>query len=243
MAYGLAKHWKVAADSIKNIWTANKEFARDLGTAIHHMRETKTGGDVHDYYQEAIDAVTIATKRFEENKKVGATIKKNSKSAERNYAYSKHEELRDLIGRTDAEVRTWMEEVERDFVEIDRYKDHALVPECYVTYSPYNMGGEVDRLVIIDEKDKTCIIEDYKFQHSIPILSANNKMINELAKSKATKLDIIQLQLSFYAFCLYKAGWTVVVANVYGREGKWESYSVELIDMDEMDKLLVKYLN
>jgi hypothetical protein len=117
------------------------------------------------------------------------------------------------------------------------------IPEVYVTYSKFNMGGEIDVLYIVDEEKKICRVQDHKIKDKIlDDVSSRNKLLNELEKKKASELDVIRIQLSFYAFCLTKAGWTVEGGDVFGRNGKWEHYEVDLIPTNEMEKLLEKYL-
>lgn len=240
-----APHWNVEPATVAKIWDDAGTVSALFGTAIHHMRETLSGGDTWDYYQEMIDCMRLCEKLYEENKEIGAHISKVMKKPDvrENYALSKHKDIRRLMYKTDEELREFMDQVEREFQEIDQFKGHETLPELYVTHSKLNMGGEIDRLVILDGPSKKCEIWDYKIQHSLAVESSKNKLINELAMKKPNKIVPVKIQESYYAFCLHKAGWDVVGGGVYGYEDGWKIWRLDLIPMDKMEKLLEKYLS
>ena len=144
------------------------------------------------------------------------------------------------------EIIDYTKKIVEEFKEMYKSSGYDLnkaLAEVYVTYSPLNIGGEIDVLYVIDYEKKICRVQDHKIKDKVlDELSTRNALTKELEKKKASEIDIIRIQLSFYAFCLAKVGWTVEGGDVFGRNGEWKHYEVELIPTDEMEELLVKYL-
>jgi hypothetical protein len=246
IAYGLAKYWKVTGQQILKLWRDKGNITSLFGTAVHKIRENvDLGRGYEEDKEEIIRVIKKARKLYEDNKAVGETIMQNKKGCEDNYALPTHKDITKMMNMSDNEIRLYVDVMEEEFQILERrlgFHEYECEPEVYVTYSPLKMGGEIDKLIIIDREKKICRVQDNKVQGDVTEISSTNKMINELAKKKASKLDIIRIQLSYYAFCLWKAGWTVEGASVYSRDGSWENHSVDLIPMEEMEKLLIKYL-
>lgn len=102
-------------------------------------------------------------------------------------------------------------------------------------------GGSGDYQLTVDDQ----IAMDNEDNYFIPtdcVFCGGEGNIEVKKKIKRTKLDVIKIQLSYYAYCLHMAGWTVEGADVFGRDGEWKHYEVDLIPMDEMEELLEKYL-
>jgi len=73
--------------------------------------------------------------------------------------------------------------------------------------------GQIDRLVITG--DKKCRVQDYKT--SLP---------------EPDKMIVHQHQLSYYASCLTKAGWTVEGIDLYFYDGdKWTKKSLKVLEV------------
>lgn len=243
VAYGLAKHWKVTGAQIQNLWSNKGDSTSMFGTALHEFRENIELGKDKDY-SAIIESIRFTEKKVEENLEVGAIIQKNKKECEENYALPTHKDIREMLYKTDDEIISLVDKIEEEFIGLEvqlGYDIYDCIPEAYVTYLKFLMGGEIDKLLIIDKKNKVGRVQDYKVQGDITSLSSKNEMFNEFAKKKASKLDIIKIQLSFYAYCLTMAGWTITGGDVYSRDGVWEHHSVELYPAEEMEKLFIKY--
>lgn len=231
---------------IQKLWKDKGQSTSTFGNGLHRYRELVNLGEDP---QEAIDmilrSVKDTRKRYMENLEIGEEIFKNKKSADENYAKPTHKDIRNMMKMSDEEIIDYINQMESEFQELDKslgFHTIETLPEVYVTALDMIMGGEIDRLLIKDLDKKICRVQDYKVQGDLDEVDPNTKMINELAKKKATKLDVIVIQLSYYAYCLWRAGWTVEGGDVFGRDGEWEHYEIELIPMEEMDELLKKYL-
>ncbi len=244
-AYGLAKHWKVHGKDILKLWKDKGESTSSFGTGLHKIMECENNGEewTVDLIEEPLKRTRIT---YMENFAIGEEIFQNSKSAKENYAKATHLDIRELMKASTEMILNYAKGIVSEFKNMYGrigYSPYDSLAEVYVTYSKYNMGGEIDHLIIIDNEKKICRVADHKFKDKVlDELSSNIKLTNELEKKKASELDIIRIQLSFYAFCLTKAGWTVEGGDVFGRNGVWSHYPVDLIPTNEMEVLLDKYL-
>lgn len=187
---------------------------------------------------------------YMKNLELGEKIHENKleigKESTENYAKPTHLDIRALMKSTTDEILKYAKNIVSEFKSMYSnagYDLNKALAEVYVTYEKFNMGGEIDVLYVIDYEKKICRVQDHKIKDKVlDELSSRNKLLHELTKSKASELDIIIIQLSFYAFCLTKAGWTVEGGDVFGRNGEWQNYKVDLIPEKEMEVLLKKYL-
>jgi len=145
---------------------------------------------------------------------MGGTIKSNTER-ELNPALPKHPLLKKII---------------EDFEEIYTYTESGI-NEVFVSDVKTVRGGTIDRLLIIDDKNKVCRIQDYKVnilpENESPELKAKTPY-NILPPNKLTKY---QIQLSFYADMLKACGWTVEGLDVYVLEDGWKYYKLDIIDI------------
>lgn len=244
-ANGLAKHWGVKPSDIIKMWKYKGKSTSSFGSGFHKILELDIN---HERWDVSLIEEPIKQTRSEYMQllDIGEAIYKNSKSAEENYAKPTHLDIRNLMKADTNTMYRYAKDVVREFYELDstlRGIGDSVLTEVYVTYSPLGMGGEIDNLLITDMKNKVCRVRDYKFKDKeLDKESSNNELINELAKKKASENDVIKIQLSFYAYCLQKAGWTVEGGDVFGRNGEWKHYPIELIPFEQMDELVNKYL-
>lgn len=244
-AVNSAKAWNESVDDVKLLWKDKGSSTATFGTGIHKVLEYENNNLVWDvsFVEEPMQ---YTRKLYMKHLALGERIAKIKKGATENYAKPTHMDIRALMKATKEQIHSYTQKIVSEFKELYKslgYNKYDSLAEVYVTYSPYAMGGEIDKLIIIDKEKKICRVADYKIKDKVlDELSSNNELINELAKSKASENDVIRIQLSFYAFCLWKAGWTVQGGDVFGRNGKWTHYKINLIPMEEMEKLLVKYL-
>jgi len=245
-AFGLAKHWGITGDEIMRLWKAKGKSTTEFGTGFHRILELDSLNEEWSA-DLVIEPMKLTRKNYMALLDLGEQVMNNSKSATENYARPTHKDICALMKAQPEEIREHAERVVEEFHHLNRkigYATYEVIPEVYVTCEKYGMGGEIDRLILIDKEKKICRIGDYKFKDKdLDEKSSNNKMLNELEAAKASENDIIRIQLSFYAYCLEAAGWTVDGGDVFGRNGEWTHYPIDLIPFDEMDQLLQKYLN
>ena len=79
-------------------------------------------------------------------------------------------------------------------------------------------AGQIDRLQILDKKNKICRIGDYK---------VNFEMDDK-------KLKKHQAQLSFYAKILSNFGWTVAGLDIFHFTDKWEKIELEVLEVEDI---------
>lgn len=119
-----------------------------------------------------------------------------------------------------------------------RMKEHALY-EPFVVDEKELLCGQIDRLLIVDEKKKVCRVQDYKTNADVNKRGFNGKMKAPFEEMSETPLSGYWLQLSFYAHILKNAGWTVEGLDVFhwnGTLGKWETYTRKPIDFKALEK-------
>lgn len=239
---------------ISDIWTGKRESSARFGSAIHNALELIQQGKNYGY-KDFIDSVNIARNfilRYGEKGKEITEIKysraldkakdKSSVVKEDNYAYPSHPTLARLIKENDLEKE--LDDIVNGFLELSKSLkfNNEVVTEALVTYSPFKMGGFVDRLLVVDKENKICRVQDYKI--NINSEKRSDKFLGEMEFLQPNKLSEYTIQTNFYAYCLYKAGWTIegLDAFVYGEDG-WKYYELELFDMDWFEKILKDKLN
>jgi len=104
-----------------------------------------------------------------------------------------------------------------------------VLSEVLVTDVKIDRCGQIDRLLVLDEKKKICRIQDYKVNVGSEEVSSKNKLKAPYDKLPANKLSKYQLQLNFYAQILENAGWTVEGLDVYVYEDMWTHYELSRI--------------
>ena len=240
-----AKAWGISEDVVQGLWNDKGDSTKAFGTAVHKLMENEINGLEVDGSL-VKDAINISRKLWLKNMELGEKIHQVRKDSKENYARPTHKDIVALMKSSDEEITKYSSNIVSEFktlmdsIGYSKYKQKA---EVYVTYSPLQMGGEADLLIIIDEEKKICRVGDYKCKDKVlDKLSSNNKLLHELEKKKASENDIIRIQLSFYAYCLHKAGWTVLGCDVFGRNGEWKHYPLDLIPMEQMEILVHKYL-
>jgi len=240
----------VQQEEVKALWKDKGKSTASFGTGIHAVLEDTVNG-VEPRYDMVVDSMKKTRKLYMKNLELGETIhkakRKKGKDSVENYAKPTHLDIRALMKSEDDSIIEYTKKIIEDFKNKYKKAGYDLskaLAEVYVTFAEFNMGGEIDLLLIKDLDKKICRVQDHKIKDKdLEELSSKNELINELAKKKASELDVIIIQLSFYAFCLTKAGWTVEGGDVFGRNGKWKFYNVKLIPTKQMEELLIKYLN
>ena len=89
--------------------------------------------------------------------------------------------------------------------------------------------GLIDKLKILDMDKKVCRIQDYKIAYEVE--KAGDKLLTPFDNLPPTKLSKYQIQLSFYANLLQLSGWTVTGLDIFAYDGKWQKYSLEILEV------------
>lgn len=120
--------------------------------------------------------------------------------------------------------------------------DYVRFSEEFVWDREFKLCGSIDRIKVIDLKKRIIRIQDFKTDADVH----EKKYQLSTSPFKATMgnelLDYHWLQLSFYAFILQRAGWTVEGLDVYWMNGEklvsgenpWEEFSHDVIDISEV---------
>lgn len=115
----------------------------------------------------------------------------------------------------------------------DRMNENAKY-EVFVADDKLMWCGQIDRLLIVDEKKKICRIQDYKTNADVNKKGFNGKLLAPFDNMPDTPLSGYWLQLSFYARIMEKHGWTVEGLDVLHLDGdEWVTYTREVIDLKD----------
>jgi hypothetical protein len=90
---------------------------------------------------------------------------------------------------------------------IDAHKGEVCVSEALIVDHASKCAGQVDRLVILDEKQKLCRIEDFKTNADI-----------------AKDLAVYWKQLEFYGRIMTANGWAVEPPVIHHYDGSWHTF-------------------
>lgn len=177
-------------------------------------------------------AIHAALENFDRNKALGDKIKsvKEFKTKPNeigpNKALSKNPFLKAVV--------EW-------FQETVKGEKGDILTEEFIWDDEFKFNGSVDRIRIVDANKKILRIQDYKTDGDIH--DKKSQTANSPFKTKigGELLDYHWLQLSFYAFILQRAGWTVEGLDIFWLnpnklikgENPWEVYSSEVIDISE----------
>ena len=206
-----SKYWGVSAEDIEEMWASNGAVTGLLGTTVH-----------------------LALEHYINYKKVGETITKTRKASGKdvkdNYAMPKHPFLRKTI----VSLNRLTDKLDK------KYGVEEVVAEALVTDSATGWGGLVDRLAILDKKNKIARVQDYKVNIGAEKEEKHSKPKHPFSHLPANKLTKYALQLSFYSSILKKHGWTIQGLDVFIFEQKWVHHELDLIDFaayrDEIQK-------
>nr|DAV76436.1 MAG TPA: ATP dependent helicase [Caudoviricetes sp.] len=147
--------------------------------------------------------------------------------------YGKYLQLSNAIKGTDESALT-KNEIIRPLVQSffkDRENEKAGY-EVFVANESHRLCGFIDRLLIVDEEKRICRVQDYKTNHSIERKETILPPFKGVVES--TVLGAYWLQLSFYAYILQQAGWTVQGLDIFNWEGgEWKTYQHDVIDISK----------
>lgn len=109
-------------------------------------------------------------------------------------------------------------------------ENETALYEAFAVDTEKHLCGFIDRLLIVDKEKKIVRVQDYKTNPDI------NKKETVVGPFKGvienSSLGLYWLQLSFYAYILTKAGFTVEGLDIFNYDGeKWVTYQHEVIDI------------
>lgn len=169
-------------------------------------------------------AIHTALENYDRFNSIGATL---AADGERNKALSKNPLIRAIVEAFHKDRGT--EDVES---------------ECFVANKEYKLAGTIDRIKFIDREKKIVRIQDFKTDSDINEKRYQVKDSPFKGKIDNTLLGLHFLQLSFYAFILQEAGYTVEGLDVFWLNSEallsgkpaWETFSSQVIDIKESIK-------
>ncbi len=238
-----ANSWGVSASQIIELWDEKGNDASAFGTAIHNLLEKHFNNQSYDF-NEILDTVATCRANYNRFKDMGAKITKSKKGATQNYARPSHPILADLVFSSKRhEQETILKKMVADFILMMEKKNFLgdSVQEPLVSYSPFLMGGFVDRLLIVDWDRKICRVQDYKINVDINVADSKHKLLKQFKDKDKTKLAGHTIQLNYYAYCLHMAGWTVEGLDLLVLDKDWKHYEVQLYDMDWFGVMVQDY--
>lgn len=169
------------------------------------------------------NAVHSALENYDRFSSIGATLA----GEDRNKALSKNPIIRVIVEK---------------FHENRKQED--VLSETFVANEDFRLSGTVDRILFVDREKKIIRIQDFKTDGDIKEKRYQVKDSPFKGKIDNTLLGLHFLQLSFYAFILKEAGYTVQGLDVFWLNGEkllsgdnpWETFSSDVIDIKEVIK-------
>lgn len=165
------------------------------------------------------NAIHSALENYDRYSSIGAKL---AGDGDRNKALSKNPLIRAIVEK---------------FHE-GREKEDVL-SEAFVANAQYHLAGTIDRLKFVDRENKIVRIQDFKTDGDIK--EKRYQVKDSPFKGKVTNdlLGLHFLQLSFYAFILQEAGYTVQGLDVFwlngdkvlSGENPWETFSSDIVDI------------
>jgi len=189
----------------------------------------KLSGEASSYLG---NAVHTTLENYMRNHLTGEVVRPNEKTPNR--ALSKNPLLRRIV---------------ENFLAVYGSVEN-VVAEAPISNDEFKLCGFVDLVKIVDKDKKICRIQDYKtdadimearYQKKDSILRGKIKKIEAPEKDDNTLLALHWVQLSFYAFIMQRAGWTVEGLDIFwlnqikllAGENPWEKFSRNVIDVSE----------
>jgi hypothetical protein len=203
-------------EQLQAMWDINSQASTNLGNSIH-----------------------LAMENYDRNFGLGDKTKK----------VKKFKTKPDEVGANKALSRNpVLKKVVESFHELFG-GDYIRFNEEFIWDKGLKLCGSVDRIKVVDLKKRVIRIQDFKTDADIneakyqlttsPFYSLTQGDNPTMGKAL---LDYHWLQLSFYAFILQRAGWTVEGLDVYWMNGEklvsgenpWEEFSHDVIDISEV---------
>lgn len=200
-------------EAIQTMWDTNLLSSTNFGNAIHYAMEN------YDRNFSLGDKIKSVKKFKTKPDEIGA-----------NKALNRNPVLKKI-------VESFHEKFGGDYIRFN---------EEFIWDKGLKLCGSIDRIKVVDLKKRVIRIQDFKTDADINETKYQlvDSPFYELTQGDnptmgKTLLDYHWLQLSFYAFILQRAGWTVEGLDVYWMNGEklisgenpWEEFSHEVIDI------------
>jgi hypothetical protein len=195
------KEYEIEFDSARMSGTCSRKWGIDQDDILNLW---DSNGLAASGFGTAIHAVL---EHYYKNEKLGAKIQKAA-GKDKNAAMPNHPFLQELITS----------------LNVIRQSGESFQEAC-VSCHKKGLAGQIDDLLILDRKKKTCRIRDYKI--TFDILVENKELKAPFAFLGSNKLAKNFLQLSFYAFLLELSGWKVEGIDIFNWCDGWKKYSLE----------------
>jgi len=161
--------------------------------------------------------------------------------------FDKHSTMGEIMGGDDANKALSKNFLIRTIVEKFHEGRGAedVLSEAFVANEEFKLAGTIDRLLFVDREKKIVRVQDYKTDGNIQDKKYQVKDSPMKGKVPNTLLGYHLLQLSFYAFILKEAGYTVEGLDIFwlnteklvgGKENPWETFSHDVVDITETIK-------
>lgn len=156
-----------------------------------------------------------ALEHYDRYKSVGSKISE-TKELDTNYAMPKHPFLKKII---------------EGFIAVNK-TEGVVIPEALITNVESGFCGHADRVLITDEKNKRCRIQDYKVNINSEEINKSMSISDERFSSlPSNKISKYQLQMSVYANMMEKSGWVVEGLDVFILEDEWKHYKLDVLQV------------
>jgi hypothetical protein len=212
----MVKKYEVKKEDLLAMWGINSDISTNFGNSIHFAMENYDKN--HVLGEKVRNYVKKPTKANPEG------VLSANKALNRN---------------------PFLQKIVNDFHELFG-GDYTRFNEEFIWDKGLKLCGSVDRIKVVDFKKRIIRIQDFKTDADVhetkyqlttspfyPLTQGENPVMGK------ELLDYHWLQLSFYAFILQRAGWTVEGLDVYWVNGEklakgenpWEEFSHDVIDI------------
>lgn len=127
-----------------------------------------------------------------------------------------------------------LKKIVTEFIELAKIES-TVVSEAFVTDVKNGKCGQIDQLIIIDEKKKICDIHDFKINVESETESSNDKAKEPYDVLPNNKLTKYYIQMKFYKEVLEATGWTVKKTKAFVYEDEWKMF--DLTGLEEQIKV------
>jgi hypothetical protein len=215
----MVKKYDVKKEDLLAMWAVNSDTSTNFGNSIHYAMENYDRN--HVLGEKVRNYVKKPTKANPEG------VLSANKALNRN---------------------PFLQKIVNDFHE-KFGGDYIRFNEEFIWDKGLKLCGSVDRIKVVDLKKRIIRIQDFKTDADVnetkyqlttsPFYALTQGENPVMGK---TLLDYHWLQLSFYAFILQRAGWTVEGLDVYWVNGEklasgenpWEEFSHDVIDITQV---------
>lgn len=186
-------------------WGVNQQDVKDLW---------ESNGDLTSMFG---TVVHNALEQYENFRAMGSTVQAKKELPD-NYAMPRHPILKKIV---------------EEFALITSGNDSkwSVVPEALITDVGGGFCGTADRILILDQENKICRVQDYKVNINSDEIKKSMKALTPFDTLPANKITKYQIQMSFYANMLQKSGWTVEGLDVFIYEDEWKTYHLNVLEV------------